>query len=198
MKRHFLMLPILSILATPICLSAAEFQLEPGFVRLDNGKDLTGWYGSKWSGEDTGNADGWSVVDGAIHLDYQTAKNHLFSKRKYGPNVIIRLQFRAAQAADSGLNLHGKQFQVRDYPGSPLRDTKKYAPAAKPAGQWNDLEFDIAHGVAVIRLNGQVIERAWKIGDQADVGLGLQREKGDFDFRYVRVKEKDGAAFRSR
>ena len=189
MKRY-LHLGLLAILGGSSSVGAEEFKLEPGFVRLDNGKDLTGWYGSRWSGEETGNTDGWSVVEGAIHLDFRAAKNHLFSKRKYGPNAVIRLQFRAAEAADSGLNLHGKQFQVRDYPGSPLPDTKKYAPAAKPAGQWNDLEFDIAHGVAVIRLNGRVIEKAWKIGDQADVGLGLQREKGDFDFRYVRVKEK--------
>ena len=42
----------------------------------------------------------------------------------------------------------------------------------------------------MIRLNGQVIEPAWKIGDSPERGLGLQRELGDFDFRYIRVKEK--------
>ena len=60
----------------------------------------------------------------------------------------------------------------------------------KPAGEWNDLEWDITKGVAVVKLNGQVIEKAWKIGGNAKKGVGLQRESGDFDFRYVRIKEK--------
>jgi hypothetical protein len=189
MNGHPLILLLLFAAAAPLCLGAEEFKLEPGFVRLDNGKDLAGWFEAKWSGEKTGDSRGWSVVDGAIHLDAKTAKNHLFSRRTYSRNVVIRLQFRAARAADSGLNLHGKQFQVRDYVNS-LPDTKKYAPACKPPGQWNDLELDITDGVAVIRLNGKVIEKAWKIGTNPKLGLGLQRELGDFDFRYIRLKEK--------
>ncbi len=176
-------------LAAPRSPEAKKFKLEPGFLRLDTGKDLKGWFGSTWSGKDTKNLDGWSVVGGAIHLDAKKAKNHLFSRKTYGRNTIIRLQFCAAKAADSGLNLHGKQFQVRDYVNS-LPDTKKYAPACKPPGKWNDLELDITDGVAVIRLNGKVIEKAWKIGTNPKLGLGLQREKGDFDFRYIRLREK--------
>ena len=190
MKRHLLSLPMLLVLATPCSTNADEFQLEPGFVRLDTGKDLTGWYGSTWSGKDTHNTGGGSVVAGAIHLDCQAARNHLFSKRTYGRDAIIRLQFRAAKASDSGLNLHGKQFQLRDYINS-TPDTRKYAPACNPPGQWNDLELDITGGTAVIRLNGRVIEKAWKIGTEPDRGLGLQREAGDFDFRRIRLKEKE-------
>ena len=71
------------------------FKLEPGFTRLDNGKDLTGWYAAGWSGQKTGDLSGWSVVDGAIHLDFQNATSHLFHEKKYGKNAVIRLQFRA-------------------------------------------------------------------------------------------------------
>ena len=181
---------LLPMLAVPLCVPAAEFKLEPGFVRLDNGKDLSGWYPSTWRGKDTGNADGWSVADGAIHLDCEKARSHLFSKAKFGPDAIIRLQFRAAKAADSGLCLHGKQFQLRDYPNS-LPDTKRYAPHAKPPGEWNDLELEFTDGVGVFKLNGHVIEKQWKLGDDAGLGLGLQREKGDFSFRYVRMKTKE-------
>ena len=166
-----------------------DFQLEPGFVRLDNGKDITGWYGARWSGEKTGDTTGWSVVDGAIHLDSQAAKSQLFNEKTYSRNAVIRLQFRAGRAADSGLCIHGKQFQVRDYPNA-LPDTGKYAPFANRAGLWNDLELDITDGVAVIRLNGRVIEKAWKSGPDAARGLGLQRELGECDFRYIRLKEK--------
>lgn len=169
--------------------TAQASQAEPGFVRLDNGKDLTGWYGSHWSGQPTGSNQGWSVIDGAIHLDCKAARGHLFSKQLFSPNAVIRLQFRAAKAADSGLCVHGDQFQVRDYIYS-LPDTQRYAAACNPPGQWNDLELDLTHGVAVIKLNGKVIEKSWRAGTATNVGLGLQREKGDFEFRCIRIKEK--------
>ncbi len=160
---------------------AEDFKLENGFVRLDNGKDLSGWTNVK---------DCWSVREGAIHVDAESrAWSNIYSKHTHSRNVILRLQFRASPGADSGVFLHGEQFQVRDYPGS-LPDTKRYAPHAKPAGQWNDLEFDVTDGVAVVKLNGQVIEKQWRIGNQPDKGFGLQKEKGDFDFRFLRLKEK--------
>ena len=185
---HFVA-PLLIALSAVAAGGAEELKLEEGFVRWDNGRDLSGWYASQWSGRPTGDPSGWSVVAGAIHLNAGAATGHLFSKAKHSRHCVIRLQFRAAKAADSGLALHGKQFQVRDYPHS-LPDTKKYAPPAKGPGQWNDLEIDITDGVAVIRLNGTPIEKAWRIGDNPDRGLGLQREKGDFDFRFIRVREK--------
>jgi hypothetical protein len=161
--------------------SAARFRLERDFVRLDNGKDLTGW---------KGNMRDWSVVHGGIHLHYKSPPSGgvLFSEKTHSDNVIIRMQFRATYAADSGVFVHGSQFQVRDYINS-YPDTKKYAPYCNPPGVWNNLEFDITNGVAVIKLNGTVIERAWKIGTRANQGIGLQKEKGDFDFRYIRLKE---------
>lgn len=157
---------------------ADEFKLEDGFKRLDSGKDLAGW---------TGKAEGWEVKDGAIHLDAKKAKGNVYSETTHSDNCVIRLQFRATPNADSGVYVHGNQFQVRDYPKA---GPKEYAKPAKPAGEWNDLEFDITKGVAVVKLNGEVIEKAWKIGANAKQGVGLQRERGDFDFRRIRVMEK--------
>jgi hypothetical protein len=165
------------------------FQLEPGFIRLDNGKDLTGWFGAKWSGEKTGDISGWSVDDGIIHLDSEAATSHLFNEKKLSKNATIRLQFRADRVADSGLCIHGRQFQIRDYPNA-LPDTRKYAPFSNRAGEWNDLELDITDGVAVIKVNGQVIEEAWESGNALEMGLGLQKELGEMDFRYIRLMEK--------
>jgi 3-keto-disaccharide hydrolase len=157
---------------------AQAVKTEPGFKRLDTGKDLEGW---------TGNTQGWSVTEGAIHLDSKKAKGNIYSKTPHSKNVVIRMQFRATPGADSGVFVYGKQLQVRDYPKA---GPKQYAAPAKPAGQWNDLEFDITDGVAVVKLNGQVIEKAWKIGNNAKQGVGLQKERGDFDFRDIRMKEK--------
>ncbi len=171
-------------LAALVCLLAAfaapadDFKLEEGFVRLDNGKDLEGW---------TGNLAGWSVKDGAIFLDSKQAKGNIYSKTVPSKNSVVRLQFRATKGADSGVFIHGNQLQVRDYPNA---GPKQYAAPAKPAGEWNDLEWDVADGVAVVKLNGQVIEKAWKIGGNDKQGVGLQKESGDFEFRHIRVKEK--------
>jgi len=167
------------VLLIPSALATAdEFKPEPGFERLDNGKDLTGW---------TGNKDGWSVVDGAIVLDAKKAKGNIYSEKMHSKNCVIRLQFKATENADSGFFVHGSQLQVRDYPKA---GPKEYAAAAKPAGEWNDLEFDITDGVAVVKLNGTVIEPKWKVGPNARQGIGLQKERGDFDFRHIRIMQK--------
>lgn len=157
---------------------SGDFKLEKGFVRLDNGKNLKGW---------KGNLKGWSVKDGAIHLDSKKARGNIYAKKTHGKNAIIRMQFRAAPGADSGVFIYGKQLQVRDYPKAGPR---QYAFAAKPAGEWNALEFDIHDGVAVVKLNGKVIEKAWRVGGDAKKGVGLQRERGNFDFRYIRMKDR--------
>jgi hypothetical protein len=171
-------LALAAVLLAGVPAVADDFTAEPGFVRLDTGKDLEGW---------AGNSDGWSVIDGAIHLDARKARGNLYSKVVPGKNCVIRMQFRATPGADSGVFIHGKQLQVRDYPRAGPRE---YARPAKPAGEWNDLEFDLTDGVAVVKLNGEVIEKAWKVGGNAKQGIGLQKERGDFDFRRIRVMEK--------
>lgn len=171
----------LSLLTLALLFGAAradEFKLESGFTRLDTGKDLEGF---------TGDTTGWSVENGVIHLDAKKSKGHIYTKTVPSKNCVIRMQFRATPKADSGVYIHGKQLQVRDYPTA---GPKEYAAPAKPAGQWNDLEFDITDGTAVVKLNGEVIEKAWKVGGNDKQGIGLQRERGDFDFRYIRVMEK--------
>ncbi|MCE9533755.1 MAG: DUF1080 domain-containing protein [Planctomycetes bacterium] len=161
-----------------MCSRAQDPKLEKGAVRLDNGKDLTGWTGMK---------DGWTVKEGAIHLDAKLAKENIYHEKTHSADVVIRLEFRASEGADSGLYVFGKQFQVRDYPKV---GPAKYAEFAKPAGEWNTLELDFTDNVAVVTLNGKVIEKAWKIGIDPKKGIGLEADKGDFDFRSITTREK--------
>ena len=174
----FALTGLMALLGPSAPLRADDFTPEEGFTRLDNGQDLEGW---------SGDTTGWGVRDGAIHLDAQQAKGHIYSKTPHDDDCVVRLQFRATPGADSGVFVHGRQLQVRDYPTA---GPKSYAGPSRPAGQWNDLEWDITDGVAVVRLNGEVIEGAWKIGDKPQQGLGLQKEVGDFDYRRIRLKEK--------
>ncbi|MCH7727764.1 MAG: DUF1080 domain-containing protein [Planctomycetes bacterium] len=179
--RKFLVAPLICVAVIALgfrTVGADDFKLEQGFKRLDNGKDLTGW---------TGKLDGWSVAEGAIRLEARKAKGSIYSEATHSRNCVIRMQFRAAERADSGVYIYGRQLQVRDYPKA---GPKPYAKFAKPAGEWNALEWDITDGVAIVKLNGEIIEKAWKIGGVENRGVGLQKERGDFEFRYVRVKEK--------
>jgi hypothetical protein len=178
MSRH---VALALILLAPLAAPAADddFKPEPGFVRLDSGKDLEGW---------TGNKDGWSVADGAVVHDANKAKGNIYSEKTNSKNCIIRFQFKATDGADSGFYVHGSQFQVRDYPKA---GPKQYAGPAKPAGEWNEMEMDFTDGVAVVKLNGEVIEKAFKAGGNAKQGVGLQKERGDFAFRRIVIKEKE-------
>src|SRR5438128_2256724 len=96
------LLVALALLASagPTVAADDDFKLEPGFTRLDNGKDLDGW---------TGNLTGWSVVDGAIHLDVKKARSNIYSKVVPSKNCVIRMQFKATKGADSGVFIYGNQ-----------------------------------------------------------------------------------------
>jgi 3-keto-disaccharide hydrolase len=168
----------LLLLIPAAALSADDFKPEPGFERLDTGKDLKGW---------TGPTEGWSVIDGAIVLDAKKAKGNIYSEKTHSKDCIIRFQFKATENADSGFFVHDSQLQVRDYPKA---GPKQYAKPAKSAGEWNEMELDFTDGVAVVKLNGEVIEKAFKAGGNAKQGVGLQKERGDFAFRYIVIKEK--------
>ncbi|MGE3805106.1 MAG: DUF1080 domain-containing protein [Gemmataceae bacterium] len=178
MMRARLLGLIALVLACGLLHAADDCKLNKGFTRLDNGKDLEPF---------TGKTEGWAIVDGAVHLDAKKAKGDIFTKATHSDNAVITMQFRATKGADSGVHIWGKQLQVRDYPNA---GPKQYAKPAKPAGEWNYLEFDITKGVAVVNLNDEVIEKAWKIGGDKTKGIGLQKERGDFDFRCIQVWEK--------
>ena len=56
----FALTGLMALLGPSVQARADDFTLEEGFTRLDNSQDLEGW---------TGNLTGWSVRDGAIHLE---------------------------------------------------------------------------------------------------------------------------------
>jgi len=167
-----------ALLAANVAVAADEFKPEPGFVRIDNGKNLDGWLGAK---------DGWTVADGCIHLVAKSAKENIYNEKTHSGDCIIRFEFKASMGADSGFYVHGKQLQVRDYP---TVGPKPYAGPAKPAGQWNSIELDFTDNIAVVKLNGEIIEKAWKIGVDPKKGVGIEFDKGEMDYRNIVIKEK--------
>jgi hypothetical protein len=208
---------------------ADDFKAEPGYIVLFNGKDLSGWKQGKdvLEGKTTNNNKKWHVTDAAIVID-GGGGGDVYTVHDFNKDFNLRLEFRAATKADSGVYIRGVQLQVRDYPRAgpytkvkfkdndwnelevtvkgpvytatvngkaisekdvlevTVRDGK---PAAKLNGQPVDFTaISVTAGaVAECKCNGEVIEKAMKVGLKG--GVGLQSETGKFEFRRIRVKE---------
>jgi hypothetical protein len=140
---------------------AEDFKLEPGYVSLFNGQDLTGW------GYRTNNFDGktqsddgrYSAKDDMLIVHPKTPRlvQKLWTTREFPKDFILKLEFRAGVNADSGLFIRKPQLQIRDYlVAGPYKKLKKYKPQ-----DWNKIEVVVKDGVAHCTCNGEVLENAW-------------------------------------
>src|SRR4051794_39805429 len=93
--------------------AADEFKPEAGFVSLFNGKDLSGWV---YKGAPKESLDGKTEtpdkrieVKGGVILVNEKDKDgkggikDLYTAKEYNKEYVLRLQFRAALRADSGV-----------------------------------------------------------------------------------------------
>lgn len=164
---------------------------EEGFTSLFNGKDLTGW---RYPGAKGQPLDGrtetpdkrFEVADGVIVANPGKGIRDLYTVKPYDKDFHLKLEFRAAPRADSGVYIRGKQLQVRDYPTvGPYKDLKHFKD-----GGWNQLDIVVRGTAARCTCNGEVLEEAFAV--PAKGAIGLQAEVGKFEFRNVRVKELAG------
>jgi hypothetical protein len=144
--------------------AADEFKPEEGFVSLFNGKDLTGWVytpASKASleGKTETPDQRIEVKNGVIVMnekdkDGKGGIKDLYTVRPFPGQFVLRLQFRAAPRADSGVYIRGTQLQVRDYPTvGPYKEVKGFK-----NGDWNDLEITVGGKVDRVFVNGKALE----------------------------------------
>jgi hypothetical protein len=173
--------------------AADDAKAEEGYVSLFNGKDLTGW---RYPGKNGAATDGKTetpdrrveVRDGVIVMNATDANGKggikdLYTAREYNHDFTLRLEFRAAPRADSGVYIRGRQLQVRDYPTiGPYKNLKHFKD-----GGWNDLEIIVRGTAAECKCNSEVLEKAFKVPGTG--AIGLQAETGKFEFRNVRIRE---------
>jgi hypothetical protein len=178
------------LLLTTACVFPAhadDVKLEPGYVSLFNGQDLTGW------GYRTNNFDGktqsddgrYSAKDGVLIVHPRTPRltQKLSTTREFPKNFILKLEFRAGVNADSGLFIRKPQLQVRDYLiAGPYKSLKKYKPQ-----DWNKIEVVVKGGVAHCTCNGEVLENALKLPPTGPIGL--EADRGLMEYRRLRIKE---------
>lgn len=170
-----------------IALSADNFKLEPDYISLFNGKDLTGW-GYKTNNYDgkTASSDGrYSAKDGNLVVNPREPRlmQILWTTREFPKDFILKLEFRAAVNADSGIFIRKPQLQCRDYlVAGPYKELKKYKPQ-----DWNEIEVTVKKGVAHCTCNGEVLEHALKVPDTGPIGL--EGDRGQMEYRHIRLKE---------
>ena len=193
------------ILIASIALStlhAEDWQPEPGFISLFNGKDLTGWcFRAKTKKEDTKSGeiitkfDGkkesddtrYIVKDGALTVIFPEEADkltgQLYTVQEFPKNFILKLDFRASVNADSGIFIRKPQLQCRDYLiAGPYKELKQYK-----AQDWNRIEVTVKDGIAHCTCNGEVLEAALKLPETGPIGL--EGDRGQMEYRHIQLKE---------
>jgi len=191
-----MMMRLFALVLCAVTMSLASFSLRAEPVKpertitieLFNGKDLTGWgykTGEKFDGKTESDDKRFSAKDGMIVVNPGPPKTirQLWTTAKFPKDFELRLEFRAAVNADSGLFLRAPQLQVRDYlVAGPYKKLKKYK-----AQDWNEIVVVVKGTVAHCECNGEVLENALKI--PADGGIGLEADRGQMEYRNLRLTE---------
>ena len=165
---------------------------EPGFKPIFNGKDLTGWrLGDVDLTGKTVTDDGrFAVKDGVLVItgskDVPPKMTEIDTLDSYDGDFTLRLEFRAARNANSGLHLRDKvfahQLQIRDYPRvGPYKTLDRYKD-----DDWNAVEVIVTGAKARCTCNGEVLETALEIPEKGRISL--QSEIGVMEYRNIRVK----------
>ena len=188
MNCRFLSLLTLCVATTALALYAAdEFKPEDGYVSLFNGHDLTGW------GYQTNNFDGktasddgrFSAGDGilTVHPREPRLIQKIWTTQTFSNDFNLKLEFRAATNADSGIYVRGPQLQCRDYlVAGPYKDLKKYKPQ-----DWNEIEITVTNNIAFCTCNGEVLTNALKVPVTGPIGF--EGDRGQMEYRRIRLKE---------
>lgn len=177
------------ILILAAALQVATAADESGYISLFNGKDLTGW-GYKTNNFDgqTQSMDGrYTAKDGVLTVNPREPRlmQILWTTREFPKDFVLKLEFRAAVNADSGIFIRKPQLQCRDYlVAGPYKDLKKYKPQ-----DWNEIEVTVKDGVAHCTCNGEVLQDALKVGPTGPIGL--EADRGTMEYRRIRLKESN-------
>lgn len=185
---------------------ADDFQNEPGYVSLFNGKDLTGWGYRATPMKGKPNAPNQPASKEAVTFDGKAESDdgryaaingrlvvttppegrrvqQLWTTQEFPKDFILKLEFRATPYADSGVFIRGPQLQCRDYLlAGPYTELKKYAPQ-----EWNELVVTVKGTVAHCTCNGEVLNDALSV--PVTGGIGLEGDRGQMEYRRIRMKE---------
>lgn len=123
---------------------------------LFNGQDLTGWkyYGDDLSGKKETKDGRFTVKENVIVAEEGKGIKDLYTSKSFDGNFHLKLEFRAAPKADSGVYVRGIQLQVRDYQRRKERNLKKFKD-----DDWNELDIVVKNNQIVSKLNGKELSK---------------------------------------
>ena len=183
---------------------AEEWQPDPGFRSLFNGRDLTGWcfrekvdnksvsvgaVAEKFDGKSASSDAGrYSAKDGILTVNFPKGQERLIAQlytvEEFPMDFVLKMEFRASPNADSGIFIRRPQLQCRDYlVAGPYKDLKKYKPQ-----EWNQIEVVVKGGIAHCTCNGEVLEAELKLPPTGPIGL--EGDRGQMEYRHIQIKGK--------
>lgn len=144
---------LLAVAGTTTGQAADDFKIEAGYVSLFNGKDLSGWRLGKdvLDGKAETASKKWRVTNGAIVID-GGGGGDVYTVQEFAKDYNLKLEFRAAPKADSGVYIGGVQLQVRDYPTAGPYKKVKFND-----GDWNQLDITVKGPVYSATVNGKAV-----------------------------------------
>jgi hypothetical protein len=197
-------LSLVALLSVSLATAAVadDWQPDPGFRSLFNGRDLTGWcfraraergsprvgaVAERFDGK-TESSDGgrYSARDGILTVNFPKGQERLIAQlytvEEFPNESILKLEFRASVNADSGIFVRKPQLQCRDYlVAGPYKNLKKYKPQ-----DWNQIEVVVKDGVARCTCNGEVLEAELKLPETGPIGL--EGDRGQMEYRHIQIK----------
>ncbi len=192
-----------------------EFTLEPGFVSLFNGKNLTGWgfrptlesekeYVKRQAGKP--NTPAWPIVTNHVSFDGQVTSSDGRFVAKNGRLIVTtpsegrrvqKLSTEQEFPKDFILRLEFRATPNADSgifvrePQLQCRDYLLAGPYKKlknyRQGDWNEIEVTVKDGAAHCLCNGEVLEAAMKV--PATGSIGLEGDRGQMEYRRIRIEE---------
>ena len=106
----------------------------------------------------------------------------LYSDVVVAGDFELSLEFRAANNADSGVFIRGRQLQCRDYLNAgPYKKLKKFKP-----NDWNELVVVVKGETAICTCNGEVLEESFKV--PAEGPIGVEGDRGKLEYRNIQIK----------
>ncbi len=202
MKMRFSLVALLAVALLGQARGADDWQPDPGFRSLFNGRDLTGWclraptdrtatqagavvetFAGKTQSSDAGR---YSARDGILTVNFPQGRpsliSALYTVEEFPRDFTLKLEFRASPNADSGIFIRHPQLQCRDYlVAGPYKALKAYKPQ-----DWNQVEVVVTGGVARCTCNGEVLEPEFKLPPTGPIGL--EGDRGQMEYRHIQIK----------
>lgn len=191
--KLFISLILLSLFSFTSCKSATSTNLEPGYRSLYNGADLSGWcYRVKKTKKMLDKFDGkvhssdkrYSANGSSLVVNPGQGTHQIWTQEEFASDFILKLEFKAAVNADSGIFIRGPQLQCRDYlvagPDA-YKKLKNYK-----AQDWNEIIVIVKGNIASCTCNGEILEFTRKLPNSGPIGLEADRDQ--MEYRNIRIK----------